>query len=143
MRISSKGRYSLEALLYMGLLPENGYASTKTIAEQIGMSDGYLEQLFIPLRKNGLARGIRGAQGGYTLGKAPEDIRVGDILRAVEGALEPVDCLNSRVCPAENACLSRRAWSDLYEEINACIDSITMKDIIDMYKTIYTDEYSI
>jgi Rrf2 family protein len=143
MRISTKGRYSLEALLYMALLPEGEFSSTRTIAENTGISDGYLEQLFIPLRKAGIIQGIRGPQGGYLPGKSPEDIRVGDVLRAVEGPLEPVDCLASRICPIEKGCISRHTWSELYQEIASCVDSITLKDLAEAYETLDQMEYAI
>ncbi|GHV82053.1 Rrf2 family transcriptional regulator [Spirochaetia bacterium] len=142
MRISTKGRYSLEALLYMALLPEGEYSSTRLISEHTGISDGYLEQLFIPLRKAGLITGIRGPQGGYVPGKELAEIRVGDILRTVEGALEPVACVNS-VCPIEATCLSKHTWSELYHEINDCVDAITLADLVDAYHSIDKMEYAI
>ncbi|MDR2193263.1 MAG: Rrf2 family transcriptional regulator [Treponema sp.] len=143
MRISTKGRYSLEALLYMALLPEGEYASTRSIAKNTGISDGYLEQLFIPLRKAGIVRGIRGSQGGYFPGRAVDKITVGDVLRAVEGTMETVDCIYSRQCPTENTCLSRHTWKELYTEINKCIDTISLSDLVDAYKSIDKEEYSI
>jgi Rrf2 family protein len=117
MRISTKGRYSLEALLYMALLPAGEYSSTRSIAENTGISDGYLEQLFIPLRKAGIVQGIRGPQGGYLPGRETDHITVGDILRAVEGSLEPVDCVTSTNCPVRAECTSRHTWTELYREI--------------------------
>jgi len=129
MRISTRGQYSLEALLYLALLPEGAFASTRSISENTGISDGYLEQLFIPLKKSGIVRGIRGARGGYLPGRDPADITVGDILRSVEGSLEPVACLSEGTCPAEARCISRHTWSALYSEIAQCVDSITLKDL--------------
>jgi Rrf2 family protein len=143
MRISTKGRYSLEALLYMAMLPKGEYCSTRAIAEQTGISDGYLEQLFIPLRKAGIIRGIRGPQGGYLLGKAPEKITAGDILRCVEGPLEPVSCVNSMICPIEATCVSRHTWSELYHEIRDCVDSITLEDLVEAYDALDRLEYAI
>jgi Rrf2 family protein len=143
MRISTKGRYSLEALLYMALLPEGEYVSTRAIAEDTGISDGYLEQLFIPLRKAGIVQGIRGPLGGYLPGKPVDRITVGEILRAVEGPLEPVDCVKSKACPIQESCISRYTWSELYQEINDCVDSITLKDLTEAYQTIDRMEYAI
>jgi Rrf2 family protein len=143
MRISTKGRYSLEALLYMALLPEGEYPSTREIAEKTGLSDGYLEQLFIPLRKAGIVRGIRGPQGGYLPGRAQDQIKVGDILRAVEGALEPVDCVHTKSCPMAEECLSRHTWAELYREINECVDSITLADLAAAYRALDKQEYAI
>jgi Rrf2 family protein len=143
MRISTKGRYSLEALLYMALLPGDEYSSTRSIAENTGLSDGYLEQLFIPLRKMGIVQGIRGPQGGYIPGKELDKISVGDILRAVEGSLEPVDCVNSRSCPAAEDCSSRHTWSELYREISDCVNNISLKDLAEAYRNMDLLEYAI
>ncbi|MDR1618013.1 MAG: Rrf2 family transcriptional regulator [Treponema sp.] len=143
MRISTKGRYSLEALLYMALLPEGEFVSTRAIAEHTGISDGYLEQLFIPLRKAGIVRGIRGPQGGYLPGREKNGITVGDILRAVEGSLEPVDCVNSTDCPLRDDCVSRHTWSELYREIAGCVDSITLEDLVEAYQAMDRMEYAI
>ncbi|MDR2110649.1 MAG: Rrf2 family transcriptional regulator [Spirochaetaceae bacterium] len=143
MRISTKGRYSLEALLYMALLPEGAYTSTRSIAENTGISDGYLEQLFIPLRKAGIVQGIRGPQGGYLPGKNIREIRVGDILRAVEGPLELVECVHPKVCPIEDNCLSRHTWSELYREIRDCVDAITLRDLAEAYHALDKVEYTI
>jgi Rrf2 family protein len=143
MRISTKGRYSLEALLYMALLPDGDYTSTRSIAENTGISDGYLEQLFIPLRKAGIVQGIRGPQGGYLPGRKTDKITVGDILRAVEGSLEPVDCVTATDCPVRNNCISRHTWSELYEEITSCVDSITLKDLVAAFESMDQMEYAI
>jgi Rrf2 family protein len=143
MRISTKGRYSLEALLYMALLPQGDYASTRTIAEHTGISDGYLEQLFIPLRKAGIIQGIRGPQGGYLPGRPLDKITVGDILRAVEGSMEPVDCVHSNKCPDQNICISHHTWSELYKEITACVDAITLQDLTEAYYALDKMEYAI
>lgn len=143
MRISTRGRYSLEALLYLSLLPEGDYASTRKISEHTGISDGYLEQLFIPLKKTGIIRGIRGAQGGYLLGKALSEITVGDILRAVEGSLEPVACLSSGSCPSESKCITRHTWSRLYREISDCVDSITLAGLVESYETLDDEGFAI
>jgi Rrf2 family protein len=143
MRISTKGRYALEALLYMALLPDGEYASTRAIAEATGISDGYLEQLFIPLRKAGIVYGIRGPAGGYLPGREPGEIRVGDILRTMEGPLEPVACVNSKICPKEANCISKHTWSELYREIAGCVDSITLSDLAEAYHAMDKLEYVI
>ncbi|GHV54058.1 AsnC family transcriptional regulator [Spirochaetia bacterium] len=143
MRISTKGRYSLEALLYMALLPSGEYSSTRSISEHTGISDGYLEQLFIPLRKAGIVQGIRGPQGGYLTGRGIDEITVGDVLRAVEGSLEPVECVTSTVCPVRDTCTSRHTWSELYAEITDCVDSITLKDLTAAFKSMDQMEYAI
>ncbi|MDR1931471.1 MAG: Rrf2 family transcriptional regulator [Spirochaetales bacterium] len=143
MRISTKGRYSLEALLYLSLLPPGEYTSTRAIAEHTGISDGYLEQLFIPLKKAGIIHAIRGPQGGYLPGRSLKKITVGDILRAAEGPLEPVACVNSEKCPNEAWCVSRHTWSELYQEITACVDTLSLADLVDSYHELDGPEYVI
>ncbi|GHV75763.1 Rrf2 family transcriptional regulator [Spirochaetia bacterium] len=143
MRISTKGRYSLEALLHMALLPEGEYSSTRSIAKNTGISDGYLEQLFIPLRKAGIVQGIRGPQGGYLPGRPVGNITVGDVLRAVEGPLEPVACVTEDTCPMKDTCISTHTWSDLYHEITNCVDSVSISDLAAAYYAMDKVEYAI
>lgn len=143
MRISTRGRYSLEALLYLALLPEGSFESTRSISGNTGISDGYLEQLFIPLKKAEIVRGIRGAQGGYLLSRPAGEITVGQILRAVEGSLEPVACLGSETCSAQAACIARHTWETLYRSIASCVDSITLADLVAASRTTGGQEYAI
>jgi Rrf2 family protein len=144
MRISTKGRYSLEALLYMALSHEEEFTSAKTIAESINMSDGYLEQLFIPLRKAGIIQGARGPQGGYHPVRNLAKIKVGDVLRSVEGPLQPTECVaDADVCPAREVCMSRHTWRELYAAITDCVDSISLEDLVDAYYAADRIEYTI
>lgn len=141
MRISTRGRYSLEAMLFLAL--ENGgeYVSVRAISENTGATEGYLEQLIIPLKKAGLVRGLRGSHGGYVCGKPTDQILVGDILRAVEGSLAPVACLDECTCPGEAACITRHTWGNLYAEITDCIDSMTLADLVSAYYLMDEQEY--
>ncbi|MDR2796701.1 MAG: Rrf2 family transcriptional regulator [Spirochaetaceae bacterium] len=143
MRISTKGSYSLEAMLYMALLPEGEYVSTKDISKNTGISEGYLEQLFIHLRKSGLIVGIRGPNGGYLLGKKAESISVGAILRSVEGELKPTECVDSKFCPIEASCSNRHTWQNLYKGIHGFIDSVKLSDLVKDYKSYNEPEYVI
>jgi Rrf2 family protein len=127
----------------MALLPQGEYSSTRSIAENTGLSDGYLEQLFIPLRKAGIVQGIRGPQGGYLPGRPAKEITVGDVLRAVEGPLEPVACATSDDCPLKPTCISVHTWSDLYQEITDCVDAITLEDLTSAYLAMDKMEYAI
>jgi Rrf2 family protein len=144
MRISTKGRYSLEALLYIALLPKGEYTSTRSISENTGISDGYLEQLFIPLRRAGIVQGIRGPLGGYLPGRDMDKITVGEILRAVEGPLVPVNCIvQSEPCPLSADCISRHTWTELYQEINDCVDATTLENLVEAYYAMDKLEYAI
>lgn len=143
MRISTKGRYSLEALLYLALLPQDEYTSVRDIAQYTGISDGYLEQLFIPLKKAGIINSSRGPSGGYLPGRKLKNISVGDVLRAVEGPLEPVACLESESCPNESWCLSRHTWGELYRTVADYVNSLSLADLTEIYRTIDGPEYII
>ncbi|MDR1786111.1 MAG: Rrf2 family transcriptional regulator [Spirochaetaceae bacterium] len=143
MRISSKGRYSLEALLYLALLPEGAFASTREISEKTEVSERYLEQLFIPLRQKGLIAALRGSRGGYYLDKRPDAITVGDILRTVEVSLDLVVCMAALDCPRKNQCETRGTWSALYRGINSFVDSVTLGDLARAYNAVDTPEYTI
>ncbi|MDR1625911.1 MAG: Rrf2 family transcriptional regulator [Spirochaetia bacterium] len=143
MRISTKGRYSLEALLYLAMFQKGEYVSVRDIAEYTGISDGYLEQLFIPLKKAGIIISTRGPHGGYLPGRMLEHISVGDVLRAAEGPLEPVACLESEKCPNESWCLSRNTWGELYRTIADCVNTVSLADLMDAYRTLEGPEYII
>jgi Rrf2 family protein len=143
MRISSKGRYSLEALLYLALLPEGGFASTREISEKTDISERYLEQLFIPLRQKSLINAVRGSRGGYYLGRDKAAITVGDILRTVEVPLDLVVCMETLDCPRKAFCESRGTWSALYNEINSFVDSVTLNDLVRACDNPAEPEYTI
>jgi Rrf2 family protein len=143
MRISTRGRYSLEALLYLTLLEDTSdFASTRTISEETGVSERYLEQLFIPLREGGVLQGIRGPRGGYRLGKPAADVTVGAVLRIVEGPMELVECVAEAACPMGKDCASHHTWSELYVAITGFVDTTTLADLAAFYRSMNT-EYSI
>jgi Rrf2 family protein len=116
-------------MLYIAL--NKNSVSIKEIASATNISEGYLEQLFIALRKCGIIQGVRGPAGGYFFERQLSEITVGEILRSVEGNLSPAECVSGAKCPAEKTCTSRSIWSALYKGINECIDSITMQDLVD------------
>ena len=91
MKISTRGRYGLKAMVDIAANSQSGCVSLKSIAERTNLSESYLEQLIAPIKKAGLVKSVRGANGGYTLAKTPQEISVGDILRVVEGPLELVE----------------------------------------------------
>lgn len=137
MKLSTKGRYGLKAMLDLAIHSQNGHIALKNIAERQNISEHYLEQLIATLRKAGLVKSIRGAQGGYTLGAHPKEIRVGDILRALEGSLAPVDCVienEPSECTNRDCCIVRGVWEKVRNSINDVVDSITLEDLVEDYK---------
>lgn len=111
-----------------------GPISLKSVAQRQGISEHYLEQLMGILRKAGYVKSVRGAQGGYTLTKAPGEITVGDIIRIMEGPTAPVDCLladaeDNKYCDRACHCVTRGVWAKVRDSIDAVLDSITLADL--------------
>lgn len=135
MKVTTKGHYGLMAMAELALHHGQGPVSLKTIAENQGLSEHYLEQLFASLRRAGLVRSVRGAQGGYLLGREPEEISVGDALRVLEGPLVPMDCaLEGPLeeidhCTNPHSCLVREVWVKLAKAIEEVADGITLADL--------------
>ena len=131
MRVSTKGRYALRMMIEFGLNPDQCTKISQVAARQ-GISDKYLEQIVSLLHKAGYVRSIRGAQGGYMLTRKPEEYTVGMILRAAEGSLAPVSCLDSGSAPCERAseCRTLSLWAGLNEVINKYLDQYTLADLL-------------
>jgi len=137
MKLSTKGRYGLKAILDLAVHSSDGQVALKSIAERQGLSENYLEQLFASLKKAKLIQSVRGSQGGYLLGRSPEKISVGDILRALEGSMAPTECVEenctSAGCCNTDACVTRSVWEKIRDGINNVIDNITLKELVDDY----------
>jgi len=112
----------------------DGPQSIKCIAERQNIPEAYLEQLIAILRKEKLVISNRGAQGGYRLAASPEEITVGQVLRALEGGLNLVDCLlEEDSCGKTCACPSRVVWLKIRDGLNSIVDGITLQDMINEY----------
>lgn len=132
MKLTTKGRYGLKAAYILAEQYGHGPIPIKQISERENISDSYLEQLLARMRKSDLVESVRGVQGGYQLKRSPSEITVGDILRSVEGDLNPTDCIDSAEAHCENVfrCPSRRVWLKLKKGIDDVVDSITLQDMI-------------
>lgn len=131
MKISTKGRYALMVLLDLALQPEGKFASVKDISERQAIPAKYLEQIIMTLNRGNLLLSARGANGGYRLAKAPREYRLGDIIRAAEGSLSPLSCLEDgeNVCARSEHCRTLPFWSGLNRTINEYVDSFTLEDL--------------
>ncbi|MDR5658096.1 Rrf2 family transcriptional regulator [Serpentinicella sp. ANB-PHB4] len=136
MKLSTKGRYGLKAMFQLAIHYGEGPISLKNIAEKQKISDHYLEQLIASLRKVGLVKSVRGAQGGYMLAHSPQNITVGDIIRTLEGPLAPSDCViedDTSGCDRKDCCITRTVWTKIRDSISDVIDAITLQDMLDDY----------
>ncbi len=137
LKVSTKGRYGLRAIVDLAVNDREGQVSLKSVAERQGLSENYLEQLFSSLKKSGLVKSIRGAQGGYLLAKPAEKILVGDVLRSLEGTLCPVDCIDLEMpvsCDKADSCVTAAVWAKLRDKINEVVDSITVADLVQQHQ---------
>ena len=137
MKLSTRSRYGIHAMYDLARCAAGEPQSIKAIAERQSIPEAYLEQLISPLRKSGLVKSVRGAQGGYLLARPPEAITVGEVMRALEGDLNLVDCLAEEdACERACACATRIVWRRVNDGLKQIVDSITLREIIDDYERI-------
>ncbi len=135
MRLSTRGKYALEALVFMAHeLKNQQYISLNTISEATGISDGYLEQLFRSLKKDSLVLSKKGKYGGYYFAKQIDDITVNDVLHSVEGHLSLVRCTESKTCTRKSRCLTHNLWDAAYKKIKSTINEITISMLLEDYE---------
>ena len=144
MKLSTKGRYGVKAMFDLAQNYGSGPIPLNTIARRNNISEHYLEQLIAVLRKAGLVKSVRGAQGGYILSKSPETITVGDIIRVLEGPIAPVDCVNEdepEHCENADFCITRNIWAKVRDSVAQVLDSITLKDMLEESKNLQEQSY--
>lgn len=132
MMISTKGRYALRIMVDLALHDGDEPVSVREIAQRQDISGKYMEQIISVLTRSGLLRSVRGAQGGYHLAHAPEDVTVGMILRATEGDLAPAECVvhGAEHCGRSGGCPSRAVFTKVYDAINSVIDGMTLLELM-------------
>lgn len=135
MKVTTKGRYGVNAMAELAGQYGQGPMALREIAERAHVPESYLEQLLHQLRRAKLVTSIRGAQGGYELARPPEEISVGQVLYVLEGAMSPVDCLTGEgePCRAEG-CAGRIIWEQIYERVTDLIDSISLAQLVQQYR---------
>ncbi|MBU3091923.1 RrF2 family transcriptional regulator [Clostridium sp. CM028] len=136
MKLSTKGRYGVKAMVDLSINYGEQPVSIKSISERQNISEYYLEQLFSSLRRAKLIKSIRGAQGGYILNRKPEEITIQDVLDVLEGPIEVSNCLEDGACNNIDCCATRLLWKKLKNSIDSVTSSITLKDIVDDYNEI-------
>ena len=133
MKLSTKGRYGLRAMIDLARYSEKEPVSISSIAARQDISERYLEQLVGLLKKAGLVCSIRGATGGYVLARGACEISVGDVLRALEGSLEPVKCAafySEEGCMASDGCVTKYVWQKINDSINETVDRMMLDELV-------------
>ena len=132
MKISTKGRYGLRAVMDLCLNSNGDYVSLISIAERQNISKNYLEQVFSALRKSGIVKSVKGSQGGYLLNGKTSEVTIGNILRALEGDLSVVKEDSSSTSKIE-MCIKMNLWDKIDQKLNEIIDNMTLEDLINEY----------
>lgn len=130
MRLSTKGRYAVTAMLDLAINGKNGPVTLAEISENQGISLSYLEQLFAALRTKELVRGVRGPGGGYYLGKSADEISIANIICAVDEWVEFTRCGGRQNCSGGARCLTHTLWDDLSSEIFNFLANISLGDLV-------------
>jgi Rrf2 family iron-sulfur cluster assembly transcriptional regulator len=131
MRLSTKGRYAVTAMLDLAIHHEEGAITLADISEAQGISLSYLEQLFARLRKNGLVEGIRGPGGGYQLSRPPAEISVADVIDAIGEGIDVTLCGGKTDCQNGERCLTHELWQQLGNKIHAFLESVTLASFLE------------
>lgn len=141
MRISTRGRYALRAMVDLAQHGASGPVSRQDIAERQEISADYLAQLFMHLQAAGLVEGVKGPGGGYRLLRDPSLIRAGDVVRTVEGPVAVVHCTlpcpnEGPACKRADRCVTHLLWKQVSEAVTNVLDSVTLRDLADQSKTL-------
>ena len=131
MRLTTKGRYAVTAMLDLALHDECDPVTLADIAERQGISLSYLEQLFSQLRKRGLVVSTRGPGGGYRLGRRGSNIAVADVITAVDESVDATRCGGKENCQGEERCLTHDLWQDLSQQIHEFLSEIDLSELVE------------
>ena len=135
MRLSTKGRYGVRALVDIALNSDGGPVLLRDIAKRQDISAQYLEHLVAPLIRAGILRSIRGAKGGIALAKPPEEIRLSGVIEVLEGSVAPVECVdNAALCARSDTCVTRDVWVEIKAAVVGVLEPLTLKDLMDRQK---------
>lgn len=134
MKVSTRGEYGMRAMVSLARQYGKGPCSLSVVAQDSAVPAAYLEQLMGVLRRSGLVASTRGAHGGYQLSRAPQEIRVGDVYRVLEGPVAPMECVSEveseDLCPLLDGCATRVVWLKVRDNIVEALDSTTLQDLI-------------
>ena len=131
MKLTTKGRYAVTAMLDLALHAQSGPVSLADISERQGISISYLEQLFAKLRKNNLVSSVRGPGGGYRLSRFAAEVFVAHIIDAVDEKVDVTRCAGNGDCQDGETCLTHDLWQDLSKQIHQFLSSISLQNLLD------------
>ncbi len=131
MRLTTKGRYAVTAILDVAMNQSSGPVPISEVARRQGISQNYLEQLFSNLKKSGLVSGIRGPKGGYRLGLKCTKITVADVIDAVDEQVDATKCGGLKNCQGNNRCITHNLWAELSTEIRTFMERITLNKLLE------------
>jgi len=135
MKLSTRGRYATRALLDLALHQEEEPVLLKDIAQRQQISLRYLEHLITPLVAAGIIRSTRGARGGVWLAKPPQEIKLSEVIRLLEGSIAPVECVNNpEICVRSELCVTRDIWGELKKAMDGVLESTTLQDLVERQK---------
>lgn len=130
MKLTTKGRYAVTAMLDLALHFDKGAVTLADIARRQGISLSYLEQLFAKLRRSGLVDSVRGPGGGYNLAMPPSKITVAEIIVAINENIDATRCGGEKNCHGDQSCLTHQLWEDLSAQIHEFLNGITLADLV-------------
>lgn len=131
MKITTRGRYGLRAILGLARAYGEGPVLMSTLADREQLSRKYLHALLAALKAAGLVRSLRGVNGGFEISRPPDQIRLDEVLRAVEGPLSLVDCVATPAgCGRSEGCTARRIWQKVSTEIERVLNSVSLQDLL-------------
>ncbi|MGJ8679734.1 Fe-S cluster assembly transcriptional regulator IscR [Paraglaciecola sp.] len=134
MKLTSKGRYAVTAMLDVSLHSQRGPVSLADISERQEISLSYLEQLFSRLRKESLVDSVRGPGGGYKLGRDAGEISIGEVIRAVNESVDATKCQGLAGCQGGKRCLTHNLWEGLSDRISVFLDGITLGELMEQHE---------
>ena len=133
MKLSTRGRYGTRALLDLALHRGEGPIPLKDIAQRQEISLQYLEHLIAPLIAGGIVRSTRGAKGGVSLARPPEEIRLNEAVQLLEGSIAPAECVNNPgICTRSALCVTRDIWGEMKKAMDAVLESTTLQHLVEL-----------
>src|SRR4030043_2208246 len=138
MRITYRGDYALKTILDLVLYSQNGPVTIHELAKRADIPVKFLEQILLDLKRGGFVESRRGKVGGYLLAKPPSQIKLGEVIRFVDGQIEPIACVDKRYkgCRQINQCAFRDIWRKIAESTSRIIDNITFEDLVKKNKNL-------